>query len=186
MHSRHLADSGIRVFAALLLFTAPLSAQDDNPGKQAYLDDLSAVERKYVALAEAMPESAYAWRPAEGVRSVGEVFTHVAAANYMFGQILGTPTPADVTAKYPNPQAFSAVTNKAEIVAMLRASFAHGRNAVSGVTDQQFNSKVSMFGRETPFPSALLSFVTHNHEHLGQAIAYARSNKVTPPWSAGN
>jgi uncharacterized damage-inducible protein DinB len=186
MHSRHLADSGIRVFAALLLFTAPLSAQDDNPGKKAYLDDLSAVERKYVALAEAMPESAYAWRPAEGVRSVGEVFTHVAAANYMFGQILGTPTPADVTAKYPNPQAFSAVTNKAEIVAMLRASFAHGRNAVSGVTDQQFNSKVSMFGRETPFPSALLSFVTHNHEHLGQAIAYARSNKVTPPWSAGN
>ncbi|MGI8842687.1 MAG: DinB family protein [Gemmatimonadaceae bacterium] len=174
------------MFAALLLFTAPLSAQDDNPGKQAYLDDLSAVERKYVALAEAMPESAYAWRPAEGVRSVGEVFTHVAAANYMFGQILGTPTPADVAAKYPNPQAFSAVTNKAEIVAMLRASFAHGRNAVSGVTDQQFNSKVSMFGRETPFPSALLSFVTHNHEHLGQAIAYARSNKVTPPWSAGN
>jgi hypothetical protein len=25
--------------------------------------------------------------------------------------------------------------------------------------------------------------VTHLHEHLGQLIAYARSNKVTPPWS---
>ena len=186
MHSRHLAHSGLKVFAALLLVTAPLSAQDANPGKKAYLDDLAAVERKYVALAEAIPESAYAWRPADGVRSVGEVFTHVAAANYMFGQILGTPTPADVKAKYPNPQAYSAVTNKAEIVAMLRASFEHGRHVLTGITEQQFNSKVNMFGREAPFPSALLSFVTHNHEHLGQMIAYARSNKVTPPWSAGN
>lgn len=185
MRSRHLADSGFKVFAALLLLSAPLSAQD-SPGKKAYLDDLAAVESKYVGLAEAMPEGAYTWRPAEGVRSVGEVFTHVAAANYMFGQILGTPTPADVKAKYPNPQAYSAVTNKAEIVALLRASFAHGRNVVSGITDQQFNSKVNMFGRETSFASALLSFITHNHEHLGQAIAYARSNKVTPPWSAGN
>ena len=24
---------------------------------------------------------------------------------------------------------------------------------------------------------------THLHEHLGQLIAYARSNNVTPPWS---
>lgn len=186
MRSRHMADSVFKAFTALLLFAAPLSAQDDNPGKKAYLDDLAAVERKYVALAEAMPESAYGWRPSEGVRSVGEVFTHVAAANYMFGQILGTPTPADVKAKYPNPQAYSAVTNKTEIVAMLRASFAHGRNVLTAITEEQFKSKVNMFGRETPFPSALLSFMTHNHEHLGQAIAYARSNKVTPPWSAGN
>ena len=27
-------------------------------------------------------------------------------------------------------------------------------------------------------------FVTHNHEHLGQMIAYARSVGVTPPWTA--
>jgi hypothetical protein len=25
--------------------------------------------------------------------------------------------------------------------------------------------------------------VTHLHEHLGQSIAYARSNRVAPPWS---
>lgn len=186
MRSRHPAAVAVQTLAALLLAAAPLSAQDDNPGKQAYLNDLSAVERKYIGLAEAMPDDSYAWRPGEGVRSVGEVFTHVAFANYLFGEILGTPMPADVKAKYPNPQAFTAVTNKAEIIAMLRASFAHGRSVVSGVTGAQFGSQVKMFGRDTPFPSALLAFVTHNHEHLGQAIAYARMNKVTPPWSAGN
>lgn len=186
MRSRPPALSRTSVFA-LLLFAAPLAAQpDNNPGKQAYIDDLSTAERKYVALAEAMPDSSYAWRPGDGVRSVAEVFTHVAFANYLFGEILGTPMPADVKAKYPSPDAFSAVTNKQEIIAMLRAAFAHGRDVVSGITDQRFNSQVEMFGRDTPFPTALLTYVTHNHEHLGQAIAYARTNNVTPPWNAGN
>jgi uncharacterized damage-inducible protein DinB len=172
--------------AALMLAAAPLVAQDDNPGKQAYLNDLATVERKYIQLAEAIPEGAYSWRPGEGVRSIAEVFTHIAFANYLFGDILGTPTPADVKAKYPNPGAFNAVTNKAEILSMLRTSFAHGKTVLQNITDEKFNSTVKMFGRDTPFPSALLAYVTHNHEHLGQQIAYARSNKVVPPWSAGN
>jgi uncharacterized damage-inducible protein DinB len=186
MRNRHPATVAVQTLAALLLAAAPLGAQDDSPGKRAYINDLNGVEAKYVQLAEAMPESAYGWRPGEGVRSVAEVFTHIAFANYLFGEILGTPMPADVKAKYPNAQAFTAVTNKQEIVAMLRASFAHGRGVVSGITDDKFNSTVKMFGRDTPFPSALLTYVTHNHEHLGQAIAYARTNKVVPPWSAGN
>ena len=185
MRSRPPAIGRLLLLAPLLLAALPLAAQH-NAAKQAYIDDLTAVERKYVGLAEAMPESSYSWRPGDGVRSVGEVFTHVAFANYLFGDILGTAMPADVKAKYPNPQAFTAVTNKQEIIAMLRASFAHGRDVVTGITDDRFSSQVKMFGRDTPFPAALLAFITHNHEHLGQAIAYARTNSVTPPWSAGN
>ena len=30
---------------------------------------------------------------------------------------------------------------------------------------------------------AMLLTVTHLHEHLGQMIAYARSNNIAPPWS---
>jgi uncharacterized damage-inducible protein DinB len=29
-----------------------------------------------------------------------------------------------------------------------------------------------------------MALVSHEHEHLGQMIAYARSNGVTPPWSS--
>ncbi len=36
------------------------------------------VESKIVGLAGAMPESAYAWRPGDGVRSAAEVFIHLA------------------------------------------------------------------------------------------------------------
>ena len=185
MRSRPPAFSRIAALAAILV-AAPLAAQDDNAGKQAYLNDLSTAGRKFVQLAQAIPDSAYSWRPEEGVRSVAEVFTHIAFANYLFGEILGTPMPADVKQKFPNPQAFTAVTDKQQIIEMLGAAFAHGRNVVSGITEEQFNSTVKMFGRDTPFPSALLTYITHNHEHLGQQIAYARTNDVTPPWSAGN
>lgn len=179
----------LRILAALMLCALPLTAQQPaaaGPWQQAAANDMTQVERKFVGLAEAMPQSAYSWRPGEGVRSVGEVFTHVAFANYLFGQIIGTPIPPDVNAKYPNPDAFTAVTNKAEIVAMLRASFAHARSVVSSLPTDKFATQVKMFGRDTPMPDAFLLYMTHNHEHLGQSIAYARSNKVVPPWSAGN
>src|SRR3989454_9891121 len=39
-------------------------------------------ETKLLRLAEAVPAEKYTWRPGEGVRSVSEVFLHVAAGNY--------------------------------------------------------------------------------------------------------
>lgn len=185
MRSRPPAFTRYTLAALFLVVAAPLAAQD-NPAKQAYINDLNTAERKFVALAEAIPESAYNWRPGEGVRSVAEVFTHIAFAQYLFGEILGTPMPADIKQKYPNPDAFTAVTDKAQILELLRSSFAHGKSVISGITEDKFGTTVKMFGRDTPFPSALLVYITHNHEHLGQQIAYARTNDVTPPWSAGN
>ena len=43
--------------------------------------DLDGMHQKFVALATAVPAEKYSWRP-EGLRSIGEVFLHIAAANY--------------------------------------------------------------------------------------------------------
>jgi hypothetical protein len=43
-----------------------------------------------------------------------------------------------------------------------------------------------MVGQNAALTQQQLSWIsatTHLHEHLGQLIAYARPNKVTPPWS---
>ena len=37
--------------------------------------------------------------------------------------------------------------------------------------------------RKTTTRATWIATVTHLHEHLGQLIAGARSNNVTPPWS---
>ena len=47
------------------------------------------------------------------------------------------------------------------------------------------DARTSLYGRSVPQWAVLVQLVAHMNEHLGQSIAYARSNGVTPPWSAG-
>jgi hypothetical protein len=54
---------------------------------------------------------------------------------------------------------------------------------MKGMSDAQLNAALDVFGQKTTNRGLWISTVTHLHEHLGQLIAYARSNKVTPPWS---
>jgi hypothetical protein len=42
---------------------------------------------------------------------------------------------------------------------------------------------VKLFGRESSTRNAVLFLLEHLSEHLGQSIAYARTNGVVPPWS---
>ena len=42
---------------------------------------------------------------------------------------------------------------------------------------------VKLFGRDMTKQSALMLVLEDQHEHLGQSIAYARTNGVVPPWS---
>ena len=69
-------------FVALTLASLPglATAQDaaSVEARKAYLGQLEEMHEKFVQLAEAFPADKYAWRPAPGVRSVGEAFMHVA------------------------------------------------------------------------------------------------------------
>jgi hypothetical protein len=82
-----------------------------------------------------------------------------------------------------SPDMEKKVTDKAEVVKHLTQSFTHLKKAMEGASDLDKSAK--LFGRESTYGGAQVLIVTHLHEHLGQAIAYARMNKVSPPWSAG-
>ena len=143
-----------------------------------FLADLDAVEQKYVGLAEAIPADKYGWRPGEGVRSVSEVFTHVASANYMIPSMIGIEPPeGDIRGMEKN------VTAKAEVTAKIKESFAHLRQGVKGIPAGDIDKPIKMFGRDSTTGGALMLIINHMHEHLGQMIAYARVNGVVPPWS---
>jgi DinB superfamily len=64
-----------------------------------FLEAIAYYEQRYIPLAEARPAEKYTWRPVEGVRSVGEVFTHITAANYGIARALGTAPPAGIDFK---------------------------------------------------------------------------------------
>lgn len=149
--------------------------------------DLNEVQTKVLGLANAIPESAYSWRPGAGVRSVGEVFQHIAADNYVIPVPMGTAAPAStgITADYQTAMAYERRQGltKAQIIAELEASFAHLHRAINTNTDSNLAETINLFGGQMSRLNAMVLTVTHLHEHLGQLIAYARSNGVTPPWS---
>ncbi len=149
--------------------------------------DLNDLQKKIMDLAGAMPESAYAWRPGAGVRSVGEVLQHIAADNYILPVYMGTPAPGGtgITADYGTAVAFEnrRGLTKAQIIADLEASFGHLHRAIGVNTDANLTENINWFGTQTTRLQGMTGTVGHLHEHLGQLIAYARSNNVKPPWS---
>lgn len=144
--------------------------------------DLRAVGEKYVSLAQAMPADAYDWRPGDGVRSVSEVFMHIAAANLGLPANFMQVAPPDGYAQDWFGGA-EQISDKAEIVGHLEAAFEHVASVIEGLSDEQLTQAVNVFGRQTNWLGAVMLIQTHSHEHLGQAIAYARTNGVVPPWS---
>jgi uncharacterized damage-inducible protein DinB len=147
----------------------------------AYLAD---AQEKLVSLEEAIPQPTFTWRPAPGVRSVAEVFMHVAYANYRITALAtGKEPPSGAGFEADRAKWDTKTTDKAQIKKILEASFAHMRDAVRSVPDGELEKKVAFFGKEVTRRAALLQLLAHANEHLGQSVAYARSNKITPPWS---
>lgn len=175
----------IHVFAFLLAGSTLATAQTaDAPSATGVRKDLigqmADAEQKLVALAEAMPADKYGWRPAAGVRSVSEVFMHMVGANYMLPGIAGVKRKPDVTMSRDME---TKVVDKAQVVDMLRKSFAFTKQSMLDVPDDQLDTAADLFGTPSTNRGVLVLMTTHAHEHLGQAIAYARMNGIVPPWS---
>jgi hypothetical protein len=171
------------VFLALML---PLEAQKREGVMGEILQDVTDVETKIVGLAKAIPASGYEWRPAKGVRSTGEVLAHVASDNYLLPAMMGVTPPADtgITKDYKTAVAFEKRTmTRDQVIAELEKSFGFLKTSMAGVPDAKLDAPLDLFGKKTTTRGLWIITATHLHEHLGQLIAYARSNNVTPPWS---
>jgi uncharacterized damage-inducible protein DinB len=137
-------------------------------------------EQKLEQLADAMPEGKYAWRPGKDVRSVGEVYMHVATANFGVPGFMGVQPPAGFDfATYEK-----SLAKKADISKALKESFGHMEGALMNLSDADLEKPVEMMGMKMTTRGAFMLLLSHAHEHLGQSIAYARMNGVTPPWTA--
>jgi uncharacterized damage-inducible protein DinB len=148
--------------------------------------DVNDAQKKMIDLAKAIPESAYDWKPSAGTRTVREVLLHVASDNYLIPIAMGKPAPeaSGITSDFKTAQTFEKrMMNKAQVVAELEASYTHLHQAMSLTTDANATEKIKFFGQDWSRSRAMVMTVTHLHEHLGQVIAYARSNNVVPPWS---
>lgn len=161
----------------LFLAAASLFAQSPELG-QGYLPEFNLAARQTLQLAEAIPAAKYGWSPAPGVRTVSEVLMHIALGNYWLLAQTGVPLPEG--ARKPTPDLEKKVTAKADVIQWLRDSQAAVRNAYPKA---ELKRPLQFFNKDATVDGVYLRILVHNHEHMGQMIAYARTMGVKPPWS---
>lgn len=177
----------MRSFSALVLTVLSAAAalgQATAPSVPAgfrgeFLNEVNFVGKRLVDLANAMPAEKYGWRPAAGVRSVGEVYVHVGLGNVFLPSFTGAKIPEGYTREMEKT-----VTEKTKVIDAMKNSFDNLRSFATSMSDADLEKKVKIFGGlEVTQRELMVIILNHMHEHLGQSIAYARMNGVTPPWS---
>jgi uncharacterized damage-inducible protein DinB len=180
----------MRRLCCALLFVVPSFAVHAADFKSEYLTEFALASSRIASLANAMPADKFDWRPGPGVRSVGEVYVHIAETNVLLLGYVG------VRVDFHGPR-FSGKNSAGEVVArnLEFEKIVHGKDNIvallertldavkSGLANADMEKPVEMFGRRTTVGAVYLRLLAHANEHTGQAVAYARINGVVPPWS---
>jgi hypothetical protein len=148
--------------------------------KASFIADLDVLKTKFVSLAGAFPEDKYNWRPMEGVRSVAEVVALAASEGYSF---VPTSFGGKAGASREELAALRTTTDKAKLIDALNKGFAHAKSELEALDPAQMTGKRQVMGQSRSAIDTAFAIGGDLHEHLGQLIAYARTNHVVPPWS---
>ena len=134
------------------------------------------VKASLLGSAEKMPEENYGFKPAETVRSFGQIVGHVADSQYYFcSVVLGD--------KNPGLQIEKTKTSKADLIGALKAAFAYCDKAYDGLTEASGGEMVKLFKGDLPKRDALTANALHGVEHYGNLIVYLRMKNIVPPSS---
>ena len=112
---------------------------------------------------------------------------HVVGSNLLLPAAFGSAPPEGVEIP-ENPfvllrELEANVTGKADVMAKLEMAIAYAKDAIANFPEESLDEMDSTFGVEMSKRAGLLILLSHSHEHLGQLIAYGRSNGVVPPWT---
>jgi uncharacterized damage-inducible protein DinB len=152
-----------------------------------YLWELDVARTQLLALAEAVPAGVYGWRPADGARPFSAVLVHIAAGNLALLHLAGAREPDGDGERFAamirsNFSLERTVTEKQDVIDLLRRSFEEVRQAFTESTIEDLEKIGNFFGERTTVRRVFFRMLAHTHEHMGQAIAYARANGLGVPW----
>jgi uncharacterized damage-inducible protein DinB len=142
------------------------------------------LEKQTIDLAKAIPEEKFDWRPAPGVRSIREVCLHIAYGNRLMLNI-SNGIEKDALYKQIEDQVKreGEKLTKDQVLTAMAEGFKAVREALETATAGSLSRDIDFFGTATTRKAVLAALDVHIAEHMGQLIAYARSNGVVPPWS---
>ncbi len=128
-----------------------------------------------IAVAEAMPEEKYGYRPTEREMTFGEQLIHIRENMLWLGNAYLTDPPN------PENNTVSAQKDKDTIIQTLTMSFDKVAQIISDVNPDDLSQEVDFFkGTKTKLQilNLMQDHVTH---HRGQLIVYLNLNSIEPP-----
>jgi uncharacterized damage-inducible protein DinB len=148
--------------------------------KAAFLADIETMRGKFIGLANAFPADKYTWRPMDGVRSVSEVLMLIASEGYGFAP---TALGGQPGLSREEMGKLNGITDKTQVIDHLTKAFAYAKQTIEKIDPATLTGKRRAMGQERTLPEIVMFVAGDMHEHLGQLIAYARTNHIVPPWS---
>lgn len=162
-----------------------------------YLWELSIPKVQLLALAEAMPQEAYGWRPAQDARSFSEALVHIGAGMMMLlfraeeytqdvmqfcGQLEGEGMPLWIEMVHRSMAKEKSITKKEDVIELLKLGFANVERTFMAASEEKLAQKRDFGGETTTARRIYLRILAHTHEHMGQVVAYAREMGFHVPW----
>ncbi len=167
-----------RLIVVLALAAAPVvaSAQNANPLTANAKVQFGALSGFVIRSAEKVPDDLYPFRATPEVRSMAELFGHVADAMFaMCSTAAGTKPPRTGIEKV--------VLAKPQLIAALKEGVSYCNSVYDSMTDQKGLETVPFYFGPTPRLSVLYFVVTHTYEHYGNLVTYMRLKSIVPPSS---
>jgi hypothetical protein len=151
--------------------------------RQVQKEDIEGLRKKFMALAKAVPGDKLGWRPMEGTRSFREVFAHVAAEGNTETGMFGRPLPAGSLADFDAEEARLKKLPDDQLIAVMDRAMQSLSATLGGLSRATINTPIRYYGQNT-LPRVAATYTLNDlHEHLGQLVAYVRTNSIVPPWS---
>jgi uncharacterized damage-inducible protein DinB len=136
----------------------------------------AGAKRNIVESAEQMPEADYSFKPADNVRTFGQILAHVADSNYFYcARSKGEAPPV------PDGTLEKTATTKAAIVKALGESVAYCDAVYAALTPVSAAEMVKTGNNQIPRVQPLFANVSHNVEHYGNLVTYFRIKRMVPP-----
>ena len=167
------------ILVLVVVATATLSAQAQiaNPLVATSKALFGISKNDVLGSVDKIPANLWSFQPTTDVRTVGQLFAHIADGQYEFCGVAAEGKPVSKNIE-------KAAKDRDEIVAALKQAFGYCDSVYAEMTDAKATEPVRFFGMNITRLGALDFNVAHNMEHYGNLVTYMRVKGIVPPSSA--
>ena len=168
----------MKLLTAVILFAVVALAQDKpaNPLVTVSKNIYAIAKNDILGSVDKIPEEMWSFQPTKEVRTVAQLFAHVADAQYEFCGVAAE-------GKSVSKDMEKTQKTKADIVPALKEAFAYCDGAYAKMTDTSAAEMVSFFGMKITRLGAMDFNIAHTMEHYGNLVTYMRIKGIVPPSS---